>query len=165
MAAAAIRLTVVGGNISPAQSTLATQAGEVTKLSHHIFNKQHGWVKQGAGDKPMVTVHAKVDIPAYLTLRIRVPNVTVTPATGSCLADTGASICLAGKQFMRSLGMSESYLTPCDMSVSGANSASIKVIGAMLVEFSSKKSSHWCMCARVYLELYSALKPVLTWGW
>ena len=52
---------------------------------------------------------------------------------------------------MRSLGMSESYLTPCDMSVSGANSTSIKVIGAMLVEFSSKESNHCTSKQVVYV--------------
>ena len=142
MAGTAIRSTIVDGDISPTQSALSTQASASTQLSHHIYSKQHGWVKKGAMDKPMVTVQAKVDIPAYLTLRIRVPNLNVRPATGPCLADTGASICLAGKQFMRSLGMNESHLTPCDMSVTGANSASIKVMGAMLVEFSSKQGNN-----------------------
>ena len=83
-------------------------------------------------------LNAKVDIPAYLTLKIRVPNTPVRPAMGPCLADTGASVCLAGRSFMKSVGMSESHLTPCDMSVTGAKSSSIVVLGAMLVEFSTK---------------------------
>ena len=93
------------------------------------------------GTSQTVTVQAKVDIPTYLTLKIRVPNVSVTPATGPCLADTGASICLAGKQFMRSLGLAEEHLSPCDMSVTGADSTNIAVLGAMLVEFSSQESN------------------------
>ena len=142
MAGAAIRSTFVGGDISPTQSALSTQTMANSTFSHHIYSNQHGWVKQGTRDKPMVTVQAKVDIPAYLTLNIKVPNVSVRPATGPCLADTGASICLVGKQLMRSMGMSESYLTPCDMSVTGANSVSIRVLGAMLVEFNRKESKH-----------------------
>ena len=38
--------------------------------------------------------------------------------------------------------MLQSYLTPCDMSVTGANSVNIRVLGAMLVEFKSKESKH-----------------------
>ena len=41
---------------------------------------------------------------------------------------------------MRSLGISEGDLTPCDMSVCGADNASIKVLGAALVEFGLKNT-------------------------
>ena len=37
---------------------------------------------------------------------------------------------------MRSLGLSEEDLTPCDMSVCGADNANIVVLGVLLVEFS-----------------------------
>jgi hypothetical protein len=39
-----------------------------------------------------------------------------------------------------SLGLSEGDLTPCDMSVCGADNANIRVLGAVLVEFSSRSS-------------------------
>ena len=38
---------------------------------------------------------------------------------------------------MRSLGLSLEDLTPCDMSVCGANNSNIKVLGALLIEFST----------------------------
>ena len=41
---------------------------------------------------------------------------------------------------MRSLGLSEDDLTSCDMSVCGADSTDIKVLGAVLVEFKCKDS-------------------------
>ena len=56
------------------------------------------------------------------------------------MADTGTSICLGGKQFMRSLGLQETDLAPCDMSVCGANNKNIKVIGAVLVELGVRES-------------------------
>ena len=56
---------------------------------------------------------------------------------------------------MRSLGVSEEDLTPCDMSVCGADNSDIKVIGAVLVEFKCKgvpKTSKRYMCVRELLE-------------
>ena len=41
---------------------------------------------------------------------------------------------------MRSLGIGEQDLTPCDMSVCGADSSNINVLGAVLVEFKCKQS-------------------------
>ena len=42
---------------------------------------------------------------------------------------------------MRSLGMSEEELTECDMAVVGADNVNIKVLGAILVEFSLRNGS------------------------
>ena len=41
---------------------------------------------------------------------------------------------------MRSLGLSENDLTPCDMSVCGADHANITVLGVVLVEFAGKNT-------------------------
>ena len=88
----------------------------------------------------MVLVQARVDQAAYMALQITPPSTATRVSEGYHLADTGASICLGGKQFMRSLGLSEVDLTPCDMSVCGADSANINVLGAVLVEFACKKN-------------------------
>ena len=138
MATSTFVSTVGAGDTSLSQSALATNYNEETHLSHHVYDKKHGWLKQGSKQKPLLSVEAKVDIPAYLTLRIRVPNTPVRSANGHCLADTGASVCLAGVSFMKSLGLSQSHLTPCDMSVTGANASSINVLGAILVEFRNR---------------------------
>ena len=74
MAGAVIRSTAVGGSVSPTQAAFSTQCSKSIQLSHHIYKKNLGWVRQSARDKPFVTVQAKVDIPTYLTLKIRVPN-------------------------------------------------------------------------------------------
>ena len=95
-------------------------------------------MRQGARAKPMVLVQAKVDQAAYTALQITPPPTLTRVSEGYHLADTGASICLGGRQFMRSLGLNEEDLTPCDMTVCGADNASIKVLGAVLIEFYCK---------------------------
>ena len=109
-------------------------------MSHHVFIKGKGWMRQAAKSKPMVLITAKVDRPAYTALQVKAPLSTTRISEGYQLADTGASICLGGKQFMRSLGLQETDLTPCDMSVCGANNENIKVIGAVLVELGIRES-------------------------
>ena len=138
MTGSVIKSAVIAGQVSAVQSVLVTQMGQ--KLSHHVYTKQRGWVKQAAKNKPMVLVQAKVDLPAYIALQIPTPRVPVRVSEGYHLADTGASICLGGKQFMRSLGLNEDNLTPCDMSVCGADNANIRVLGAVLVEFAGKNT-------------------------
>ena len=73
---------------------------------------------------------------AYKALGLKPPAKQSRVSGGQHLADTGASICLGGKDYLRSLGLSEEDLTPCDMTVSGADNSSIKVLGALLVELS-----------------------------
>ena len=80
-------------------------------------------------------------MPAYSALKIPPPRSATRVSQGHHLADTGASICLGGKQFMRSLGLSEDDLTPCDMSVCGADSGNIKVLGAVLTEFAIRNTA------------------------
>ena len=103
------------GQASGSQLVLVTQMGQ--KLGHCVYSKQRGWVRQAAKSKPMVMVQSRIDLPAYMALQIRPPQTTTRVSEGQHLADTGASICLGGKQFMRSLGISEGDLTSCDMSV------------------------------------------------
>ena len=136
MTGSAIKSAMPEGEASAAQAALLTQQGQ--RLSHHVYVKDRGWVKGAARSKPLVQLLARVDMSAYSALQIPPPRVTTRVSQGHHLADTGASICLGGKQFMRSLGLSEDDLTPCDMSVCGADSGNIKVLGAVLTEFAIK---------------------------
>ena len=138
MTGSAILSAMSERRVSAAQSMLVTHAKH--KLSHHVFSKQRGWVRQGAKTKPMLLVQARVDHSAYDILHLEAPKTVTRVSEGYHLADTGASICLGGKQFMRSLGMSEMDLTTCDMSVCGADNANINVLGAVLVEFAAKNT-------------------------
>ena len=84
----------------------------------------------------MVDLHSTLDINAYKALGLKPPAKQAIKSWGQHLADTGASICLGGRTYLRSLGLSEEALTPCDMTLCGANNSSIKVLGALLIEFS-----------------------------
>ena len=140
MVGSVIMSTRGGGDASPTQAALITQHGQVERLSHHVFSKGRGWLRQAAKSKPMVLVRARVDKPAYTALQVRAPLSMTRISEGYQLADSGASICLGGKQFMRSLGLQETDLTPCDMSVCGANNENIRVLGAVLVELEVRGS-------------------------
>ena len=137
MAASAILSSRGAGWASHVQKSLVTQG----KLTHHVHVKGKGWVKRAAKSKPMILLQSRLDMSAYTDLQLNSPKQTVIVSEGYHLADTGASICLGGKQYMRSLGLSETDLTPCDMSVCGADSTDIKVLGAVLVELKCKGAS------------------------
>ena len=105
-------------------------------LGHHVHNREKGWLKKAARVKPMVELYSRLDMSAYKSLGIKPPSKQCSVSRGQHLADTGASICLGGKGYLRSLGLSEDDLTPCDMSVCSASNANIDVLGALLIEFS-----------------------------
>ena len=138
MTGTAIMSVVSDGQASSSQAALGIQT--VGKLSHHIYDKNKGWVSQGSKSKPMIMIQARVDLSAYSALQLSPPRHPTRVSEGNHLADTGASICLGGRQFMRSMGLVESDLVPSDMSVCGADSSSIKVLGAVLVEMKCRDS-------------------------
>ena len=125
------------GNLSNAQVAYVSQGKLV--IGHHVFSKGRGWLRQAARVKPMIALHSRIDMSAYKALGLKPPAKQAKSSEGQHLADTGASICLGGKTYLRSLGLSEQDLTPCDMTVCGANSSNIQVLGALLVEFSHKQ--------------------------
>ena len=131
MAGSAILTALPQGQASQAQVALVTQAS--SKLSHHTYDKNRGWTRQASRRKPMVLVQSRVDLPAYAALKLSAPTHPVRVSEGHHLADTGASICLGGRQFMRSLGLTESDLTPCDIIVCETDSTNIAVLGAVFV--------------------------------
>ena len=53
--------------------------------------------------------------------------------------------------------MSEHHLSDYDMTVTGANSASIKVLGTMLVEFSSRESGETSKQIVMFVMVYLGL--------
>ena len=123
------------GQVSSAQVAEVSHGSLV--LGHHVYHKGRGWLKQAARSKPMVNLYSRLDISAYKALGLKPPAKQLSVSGGQHLADTGASICLGGKAYLRSLGLSEDDLTPCDMTVCGANNSSIRVLGALLIEFST----------------------------
>ena len=123
----------VPGHATSSQVASVTQGSIV--LGHHVHDKIRGWVRQSAKRKPTVTLESKLDMSAYKALGLKPPIKQATPSVGQHLADTGASICLGSRTYLRALGLTVQDLTPCDMTVSGANSSNMVVLGAILVEF------------------------------
>ena len=126
------------GSMSKAQ-VAEVRHGELV-LGHHVYHRGRGWLKQAARVKPVVQLYSRLDMGAYKALGLKPPAKQAKVSGGQHLADTGASICLGGRTYLRSLGLCEEDLTPCDMTVSGANNSNIKVLGALLVELSRGSS-------------------------
>ena len=145
---AALAMTLITGSVI--LSSLPSDKGELSSaqvahvsqgklvIGHHVYAKGRGWLKQAARAKPMLALHTIIDMSAYKAMGLRPPAKQAKSSEGQHLADTGPSICLGGKTYLRSLGLSEQDLTPCDMTVCGANNINIHVLGALLVEFSHK---------------------------
>ena len=106
---------MVGSVISP-----------VNILHHHVYDKSsQSWTQRAAKKKPFVRVRVKVDREACQILGAKNINTRTKEITDSSMADTRASVCLSGTKFMRSLGLSESDLTKCDMRLYGADNGDI----------------------------------------
>ena len=73
-------------------------------MGHHVYHKSRGWLKQAARVKPMVKLYSRLDMAAYKALGLKPPAKQATVSAGEHLADTGASICLGGRSYLRSLG-------------------------------------------------------------
>ena len=134
MAGSAVLSAMSEAQVCAAKSMLVSH--DKHKLTHHVFSKHRGWVRQGAKSKPMVMVRARVDNESYLSMGLKPPETSARVSEGYHLADTGASICLGGKQFMRSLGLSEYDLTPCDMSVCGADNGNCNKVTSSVMFYS-----------------------------
>ena len=69
-------------------------------------------------------------------------NINVQSRVLECqgMADTGASVCLAGTMFMRSLGLDVCDLTQCDMRLYGADDKDINMLGVMPLVFTDMLS-------------------------
>ena len=69
-------------------------------------------------------------------------NVKTMEVTDSGMADTGASVCLAGSKLMRSLGLTEANLAQCDMRLYGADNTDIQLLGVVPVIITDTQSGH-----------------------
>ena len=138
MTGSAIMSALPEGHASQTQAELVMQVGG--KLGHHVYDKNRGWIRQESKPKPMILVQSRVDRSAYAALQLSAPKGPIKVLEGYHLADTGASICLGGRQFMRSLGLCERDLTPCAIGICGADNSDINVLGAALVELKCKES-------------------------
>ena len=159
--------SVLAAHHAPSPVTVCQGTGR--PLSHHIYRQGCGWLRQAAKSKPMVIIRSEVDMESYTALQVMSPTCGGTTAmTERFLADTGASVCLAGVEYMGALGVRQEDLVRCDMSVRGAGSKRITVLGAVLVRISQADSSKYSkqiiyICEGVTSPLLS-LEPVRILG-
>ena len=116
----------------------------VNTLHHHVYDKSsQSWTRRPAKKKPFVRVRVKVDREACQILGAKNINTRTEEITDNSMADTGASVCLSGTKFMRSLGLSESDLTKCDMRLYGADNGDINLVGVVPVMITDTQSGEW----------------------
>ena len=101
-------------------------------ISHHTYTGMN-WVKGRARGKPMVDLTAKVDLDSYSELGLRKPRVLGDRIKVEVMADTGASISIAGMQFARRLGIREDDLLGTTMMIHSADGSKIDVRGSVFV--------------------------------
>ena len=88
----------------------------------------------------MARIVINVDKGAIQELSMKSVNVRTKPLETQGMGDTGASVCLGGPSQLRSLGITESHLTKCDMVLYGADSSDIGLIGVIPVVITDRAS-------------------------
>ena len=79
------------------------------RLDHHVHDGS-GWKRSAARGKPMITLKAEVSLSSYDDLGLTRPRVLGDKIMKKFMADTGASITIAGMSFIRELGLREEDL-------------------------------------------------------
>ena len=137
-----------------------------TPLSHVEYDQiKEAWVRA----KPRRPANLRVDVTVcsavYQGLGLPLnPKRGVQTARGTeALADTGAQVCVAGMELVHSLGLKRKDLIKVKMELRAANKSEMEVLGAVLMEVSSKtggaaqSTKQICyivpQCSRVILSL------------
>ena len=106
----------------------------VELFPHHVYDKESGrWLEKEPREKPYVKLRIEFDRQSASDLKMNVPHQQTRPFTWSGMCDTGASVVMAGRDFMRGLGINESQATQCRMSLTNADESPIALIGAVPV--------------------------------
>merc|ERR1712218_654201 len=104
-----------------------------TTLHHHVFDTvSQNWKQRPARNKPWIDVKLEVDKAACKNVfGSYFGKLTAKSAQQKALADTGASVCLAGAKLLKSMGLQSSDLATCDMKLYGASGNDIRLLGIM----------------------------------
>jgi hypothetical protein len=110
-------------------------------LDHHIYDSiTDTWFRRNSKPQPFVniTVRALPEDYSAFGVDLSTPSApTIIPA----MADTGCQSCLAGLRVIHRIGLSKSDLIPVTMRMHTSNNDGIKILGALLLRFSSEDSS------------------------
>ena len=127
---------LVGCTISTTRSRDNTEM-----FDHHTFNKEaSSWERKRPRDKPFVKLNVEFDKESASALNMNVPSQQTRVVTWSGMCDTGASVTMAGKHFLRKLGVGLNQATQCRMSLTSADESPINVYGAIPVIISDTNS-------------------------
>jgi hypothetical protein len=110
-----------------------------TGLKHHIHDGST-WHRRQARGKPTLKLVTRVCHEAYDNLSLRHSRTLGIGVWQQYLADTGASVCIAGVGYARALGIREDNLIPADMTIVSAEDSKIAVFGSALVTLTCNKS-------------------------
>ena len=120
-----------------------TKIRDNTKLfAHHVHDKETGrWVMSRPRDKPYVKLMVEFDKEAASELQMKIPSQGTRQSSWSGMCDTGASVTMCGKYFLRKLGIGENQATQCLMSLTNADESPINVVGAIPVIITDIKTN------------------------
>ena len=105
-------------------------------LDHHLYNHlEERWTRQPSKPQPFVTLTISICTEDYSQFGLEPPQSTKT-IQAPAMADTGCQSCLAGLIIIQRLGLGEEDLIPVTTQMHAANNNKIRILGAVLIEFS-----------------------------
>ena len=112
------------------------ETGRSIRLDHHLYNHlEERWTRQTSKPQPFITLTIRICTEDYTHFGFQPPRPTKSIETPT-MADTGCQCCLAGMLVIRRLGLSENDLIPVTTQMHAANNNKIRILGAVLIEFS-----------------------------
>ena len=109
-------------------------------LDHHLYDHLgERWTRQPSKPQPFITLKIRICTTDYAHFGFRPPRSTKS-IDAPTMADTGCQCCLAGMLIIR-LGLNEHDLIPVTTQMQAANNNKIKILGAVLLEFSGTSST------------------------
>ena len=110
-------------------------------LDHHVYdNLCDRWLLQASRPQPFLNISVSVSQEDYQDLGLKLTR-NIKPITLLAMADTGCQSCLVGIKAVSHLGLRAEDLIPVSMKMHAANNNSIKILGAVILQFSGKSAS------------------------
>ena len=117
-------------------ATLGQKEGS-RSVGHHNCDRYGRWRRGQVEPHGRVRLRMEICSGAYGQVDESVPG-SLRSTTASCLADTGAQMCLAGPDVLTRMGISVSDLLTPVVRISVANNAGLKMLGVAFVTFTGK---------------------------
>ena len=109
-------------------------------ICHAEYDRLNGWVTGKSKDHPLITVAIEASREDFQHFNCPIRSDTkLTTVNRIALADTGAMTMVAGKELVKSLGLSISDLIPVKMELSAANNSQLSILGAVALKISGKR--------------------------